>query len=404
MSEFSTPCIEGEFNRTSSTQGDETTVAGVNDGPYEHRPTFTYWSLTTTTTEDSSQDTLYTSSWQLFVQCFVLVLGLIGTAGNIFVIFVLTSKKGTSKKSINLLILNQLSVDMYSCVCLVVTYAYKLRNVYLGKSTVDVVVCMLLDSEMLLWFGLNSSPASLFFIAAERYAKIVHPLLHRQYFRSWMTYGCIAITWINGIVLTAPVTVITTMITSGRCNAYLAWPSTWHQISFGIYYFLWDYLGPALIFVYCYWHIAAIIRRRVNGPQHPVKQEHEDASAKAANQKVASSARGQIAGIQTVVTIALLFIFCWLPNQIYFLLMNLNYGLSQLTDAWYGTLAIAFITICVHPFIYAGKIDGLWKYAVSLIRRPPAVHPTPTLQANEEPPRPGVSSMDPDHLDDNSKV
>jgi len=296
--------------------------------------------MNTSDNSSTNQQMQTVTSYQLLLQCLVLVIGFIGTAGNLFVIVILVSTKGTSKVSTSVLILNQLAIDMYSCICLVATYANDLRSTRLqSKSSNDVVVCMLLDSEMLLWFGLNGSTPSLIFIAAERYAKIVHPLLHRRYFRSWMTYSSIALFWFNGVLLTAPVTVITTKIVNGRCYAYSAWPEEWQQISFGVYYFIWDFLGPTLLFVYFYWHIAIVIRARVKGQRNSANNNRSNGIA-LSSLKSTVVTREQMSGIKTAVIIAIFFVVCCTPNQICFLLTNLNFDLSMLTDTWHGTLFV----------------------------------------------------------------
>ena len=304
------------------------------------------------------------STVQAVLQWLVLVIGLIGTIGNVVVIALLVGSKNLPRKSKNLLILNQLAVDFYSCVCLVVTYSYKIASIYIPSSDHSRTLCYLLGSEMMLWIGLNGSTISLVFIATERYVKIVHPMTHRKYYRAWMTYGSVLLTWISGVLLTVPVTLATTVIEGGSCDAYLVWQSSATQKLFGGVYYLLDFLGPTVWFVYSYWHISSVIRGRVAAQGGGGGAGAAGAQSKAATQQE-KVARLQLAGVKTVVLIALLFIVCWTPNQIYFLMMNIGYDLSQLTDAWYGTLFFAFITICAHPFIYAGSIEGVKK---SLLR------------------------------------
>ena len=37
-------------------------------------------------------------------------------------------------------------------------------------------------------------------IAVERYIKIVHPVMHRKYYRPWMIYCMVAAPWVGGVI------------------------------------------------------------------------------------------------------------------------------------------------------------------------------------------------------------
>ena len=72
--------------------------------------------------------------------------------------------------------------------------------------------------------GQMGSIASLVVITFERYVKIVHSIVHRKYFRKWMIYVTIALTWMNGVLLN--ITIFwTTQVVDGQCLAYQFWPS-----------------------------------------------------------------------------------------------------------------------------------------------------------------------------------
>lgn len=102
----------------------------------------------------------------------VVTIGLIGSVANIITVFLIgKAKVSHAVKSINTLILNQLAIDLYSCLFLVITYGFRLSGyVYPSNpSENDVFFCMVIDSELLLSVGLDGSAASIVFIAFERF-------------------------------------------------------------------------------------------------------------------------------------------------------------------------------------------------------------------------------------------
>ena len=61
----------------------------------------------------------------LYFECFVFVIGVIGTAANGLVLYALVASKQHKKHE---LILNQNALDFYSCLFLVITYGLKLAK------------------------------------------------------------------------------------------------------------------------------------------------------------------------------------------------------------------------------------------------------------------------------------
>jgi len=106
----------------------------------------------------------------LYFECFVLVIGVIGTAANGLVLYALVASKQHKKHQ---LIVNQNALDLYSCVFLVITYGMKLFNIELTGS-LGYWLCMLVLNENLLVCGVYASCVNLTFIAAERYLIVIH--------------------------------------------------------------------------------------------------------------------------------------------------------------------------------------------------------------------------------------
>ena len=149
----------------------------------------------------SDQSTVATnpaSQTNTIFQCIVFVMGMIGATANGFVIIILVRSESGKKKTTSSFIINQLALDLFSCVSLILTYIWKLAQVQL-TGVWNFILCLTIGSEDILWMGINGSITNLVFITLERYAKIVFPMWHRNYYRNWMTYICIGLAWLKRI-------------------------------------------------------------------------------------------------------------------------------------------------------------------------------------------------------------
>jgi len=66
--------------------------------------------------------------------------------------------------------------------------------------------------------ALYASVYGLVVITAERYFKIVHPVVHRNRYRRWMTYVGVATPWLIGLLTSAVPAMITTRFVDGTCQ------------------------------------------------------------------------------------------------------------------------------------------------------------------------------------------
>jgi 7 transmembrane receptor (rhodopsin family) len=128
----------------------------------------------------------------------VIAIGVTGTLANGLVLYVLGASKQMKRHAVNILIVNQLSLDLFGSFWLAVIYSVKISGIYIDGST-GYWVCMLITSEDFSWFGIYGSKLNLMIIAMERYFKIVHSIWHKNNAKSWMTYVAVAIPWIEGI-------------------------------------------------------------------------------------------------------------------------------------------------------------------------------------------------------------
>ena len=140
---------------------------------------------------------------QLVFQSCVITIGMIGSLANGMVITMIgvvhykKKKMTTSTK----FILNQLALDLFSCLSLVFNQSWKITNMKL-LSQWNFMSCAFVGSEALTWTGVNGSLVNLIVVTLERYVKIVHNSSYQMYYRNWITYVLIVLAWIIGVVIT----------------------------------------------------------------------------------------------------------------------------------------------------------------------------------------------------------
>jgi len=329
-----------------------------------------------TSMSNGSADKSSSQIVQFYFQIAVVVIAVIGAIANGLNLFVLVVVKQDKKKnSMNVLLINQILIDLYSCVTLLITYAVKLANIYL-TGTFGYWLCMILTGEMLLWFGLNSSMINLAVITVERYLKVVHSIWHKNHYRPAMTYAGCAFSWASGILMNLFLYLFTTNIVDGECVSLVFWQKKSDNIIFGVWYFMYYFMLPLVLFVYCYSRIMQVIRQ-----QNRIFQTYQNRAAQIAqpsstdalpaaaattagkSENGPKSPRGKVNAIKTMIMVTAFFAISWLPNHLYYLILNVaDNNLNILNSGWYGTMFIAFFNICANPFIYAASYDDIRVY------------------------------------------
>src|SRR6218665_405325 len=279
---------------------------------------------------------------------FVILIGIIGCIANGTVLRVLLSTKIRTQTS-NLLIINQVAMDLYSCILLIVSYSSRLLRLHL-KGRSGWFLCVFLQNDMSTFIGLAGSIGSVEAITAERYFKVVHPIAHRKNFRNWMIYVAIPLTWINGFLANIA-GIWTSGLVNGICYSFSFWPTEQLATTYAIIILIWEYFLPLLLFIDCYWHILAVIRGQMK-----VFNGHQDNDTMA-QQTTANKAQMNV--ITTMIGICLAFFICWTPNQIWFLMNTIGYTVD--IEVYYVTLFLIFLNTTLNPFIYAAKHGAVKK-------------------------------------------
>jgi len=292
-----------------------------------------------------------------YFQCAVLVVAVVGVAANGIVLYAMVASKQHKK---NVLIFNQNVLDCVSCLFLFLRTPVELSKIYLS-GTGGYWLCLMLLSYAGSWTANLGSLVNLAAIGIEHYLKAVHHVWAKKKLQNWMIYLTITFTWICGIVIAAAITVPTTSVVNGVCHAGIIFLK--HETArkaIAVWDFLSFYAIVLLISVLCYGHILVAIRR-----QAKVMAAHSGQGTNTAGNE--QSQKIQTSVIKTMILVSGLFAFTWGPVYAYTLFNSFHPELIIDHSGLYTVLSIAYLYICINPFIYATKFDPVKCILLGLI-------------------------------------
>jgi len=302
----------------------------------------------------SEYNTMSPLSLGVYVEVAVVVIGVVGTAANALILYGLVASKQHKK---HVLIVNQNALDLFSSFFLIVSYAVKLCNIPLTGS-LGYWLCMILRSEMLIWFGITGSTINLASITVERYLKVVHAVWSKKKLRGWMIYSAAAFAWIGSAVYNLVIVPMTVMVEDGICYSYFIWQSKTARIIHVIWYIVSLYVIILLVIVLGYWRILVVIRRQAR-----VMAGHS-AAGPSTGQNQVSNVESSV--IKTMILVSAFFAISQLPHNILYLIVNANLALPDMAY-YYASVFIAFLYISTNPFIYAFKFEPVKQVLLRLV-------------------------------------
>ena len=244
----------------------------------------------------SSDDRIYFS--------LLVVIGIIGTAGNALIIYAMVASKQHRKQ---LLIFNQNALDLYTCVFLFITYLVKFSYMSLAGS-LDYWFCTLILSDTFIWFGKTGSVLNLAIITVDRYLKV----WSKKTISNWTIYSAMAFAWIGSVAYNLAAVFSTTAVVNGRCLPYAIFRNQTAKLFFVFWNAISFYVVVIFIFVFCYGRILIVIRR-----QAKVMASH-NSSQSAATQNLSNQLQNNV--IKTMIFVSAFYAVMWLPNYVVLLL------------------------------------------------------------------------------------
>ena len=151
----------------------------------------------------------------------------------------------------NYLIAHLAMADLLVCATFL---AFKERFVWSEYHKEDPFLCVLFKSQVVVWFAVNLSTASLVLITSERYIAIVYPLHYPRFFSSWRVKFGISGIWLlsAGLIVTQIFMPVTTADSQG-CLQDLTFNKNTATTVYALNSVM--YSIPTFAMIYCYGRI-----------------------------------------------------------------------------------------------------------------------------------------------------
>ncbi|RDD36905.1 Somatostatin receptor type 4 [Trichoplax sp. H2] len=271
------------------------------------------------------------------------IIAILSIVGNALVLALFSYSKQLRNYSHGILIWNLALVDLLTGIFIIVTPAHIIREAYPDPppGLAGSLFCKLIGVETFTFsFGVISM-SILAILSLERRYGVVKPYLHARYFRRNRTKIMIVFAWIWGIILNV------TNIIQGVHHQGSQPPCGWESLAggpivqktvYGILFVL-RFLLPLLCIVICYANILAHMRSTIRDLTEAMDKK-ETVTYKIAKKVTITCAVTSLA-----------FLLCWLPNQIYFTLINFQAATIN-SDIHFVTKLLILFNSCINPFIY----------------------------------------------------
>jgi len=173
--------------------------------------------------------------------------------------------KPMHKQLMNMLIVNQSSIDTFAAIMIMFSAVF--QNNAIGQKVgnlQDEALCKLWFSQMWMWSGLLSSTYGIVAVTFERYLAVVHPIWHKAKFTRKKALLLIISVWIIGPCYYSAYAIITSGITDeGICSVYSHYSNVSDRHISAAIQVLTNYIFPLFILAYFYVEMIIALRRVV---------------------------------------------------------------------------------------------------------------------------------------------
>ena len=299
-------------------------------------------------------------AWQLaitiefYFRYAVLAIAIVGTATNATVLYALVAyhTREAKKRAINLLIIHQNVIDLSSCILLVITYSVGDKTDLTGA--LGYFICTIFITESVTYCSLYASVINLMSLTIERYLKVVYPFWSKKHIKRWMIYAAMIFAWVAGILVVMPVVFKTSFVQDGMCFSYFIWENPVARMMYGAFTNVVFFLLPMIIFIYCYGHIVVVMRRQMR-----VMAAHNVEGSSQMNASQIQSKRVKWNITKTMIIVSVAFMICWFPSNVYLMIVDNTTQTGNLLIGYFPTVLLVYLNVCINPFIYATKHEGV---------------------------------------------
>ena len=302
--------------------------------------------------------------------------------GNTLTVLLFVRKSKWLKKTYNCLIFALAVQDIIAAICLIVLPgflmkqdAYKLPDSKISS----LIFCKILWSGFLPFAFGNASVYTCLMLTFDRWLAVVKPLSYKKYEQSRI-FAILAILfpWIAGICfdITAPLNVTIGVNING--TFVCSWPDqeyTFKTVFIAIFLFLGKIGVPATFMVIAYNRIIVHMqssRNRVNVIRNSNERNRQHCALKTLKRITV-----------TALFASTVIIMCWLPNQLYYALSQVQVTKLGTTTHFAVTL-LAFSNSCFNPVIYCFSNKEYQREIMAIFRCfSREVHPTRIIYIGE---------------------
>ena len=278
-------------------------------------------------------------------------IGAVGITDNIFVIFVILMSKAMRTKYTNWFLINQSLLDALASLWMIVDALDNGKSRYHDSGFLGEIRCRLLSARYFVWATYLASTYNLVMISIERYFEIVHAIYYRTHVKWWVVCIMLFLPYLLSGTYNL-IGLITARVADGVCMELASLKYEWEFISMGVGMFLFQFVMPVLIILFCYVKIGLFLKRmpQVGSSENPEKA------------KKAAKARMNV--IKTLAIVCFIFFACWIWNSVLFFLFSLGVVIVDFNGVFYHfTVTAVNINCLINPFIYTFKYEQFKREA-----------------------------------------
>jgi hypothetical protein len=191
-----------------------------------------------------------------------VAIGLLGFAGNVFVIVVIVRMTKLYKQLAIVFVVSQSVADATSSILLICLKVTNLNAVTLIDYELrSELYCRMWLSGLFLWVSFQASVYNLVALTIERYLKIVHPIAHKMYFTTCKAAVVLIVVWLVPLLFNGIAVILFSGVRGGVCMVSALWPSRAALLTMGFLTITLTYWLPIIVFVAAY---TAMIKRLVH--------------------------------------------------------------------------------------------------------------------------------------------
>ncbi|XP_071488908.1 allatostatin-A receptor-like [Diadema antillarum] len=290
-------------------------------------------------TDDEPEWVWGTLDWRWYT-ILQLISGILGSIGNLLVAVIIFQRR-SSARSTDILIGSLAIADFLTSIFIIPSpSARRVPNSWTG-----MLACLILYPDTFLWISVTASSYILMAISIDRFIAVVYPLHFKHIVTIRRVNIAIAVIWLAAFLsLSFTFFVIKVDETSHECTFTITTDAGYAAM--GYFWFSVRIIVPVL---------TMLITQSIIAVKLHIQSSTFKANETSAVADVHIKARNRVIGMMLIVI--LVYIVCWLPNQVAFLGYLVGFvPLSYFRSPLHRVLTVlGYYNSCANPFIYLAR-------------------------------------------------